>query len=244
MKRLWLGFALLLAVAGGVWWWFFSGTEEVPVAVRAGPTPEQRAEQAEAKRQLDLAVAAAYPEGTLVTGGASARQFDEHRLVEAPFGPVLVSRGHVLDGAHVDAGVIAVHYLAPSEDGFRLVRSWPEAAAVGSNGDLSEWSVSDKFSDLPMLYAEGGGTGQGYTCSYAKLVELTARGPIEAASIQTVYDDGGARQPGESYQGKIGEIVKGKGFTVAFTGTRSFAEHYVRQGDRFVPQGKSRLPAC
>jgi hypothetical protein len=237
---------VLAALAFGGSWLFFRPEPEMP----APPPPRSEREIAaarEAKAQLAAAVTAAFPRGTLISSGdRPPRLFDDHRLIEAPFGPVLVSHGYVPNAAHVDAGAIAVHYLAPAEDGFALVRDFPEAVEVGSSGELSDWSVSDKFSDLPVIQAEGGGTWQGYTCSYAVLSELTPRGPIELARIQTAYDDSGAKETGaQSIEGKIGEIAKGKSFVVRYGGTRSFVERYVRRGDRFVREGgKSQVPEC
>lgn len=192
--------------------------------------------------RLAAAVKAAWPEG--VKQGPIT--FDESKLIDTGFGPVLVSHGHVPDAAHVDAGTIAVHYLEADGTGFRVRRSFPKAAESGSFGDLAEWSVSDKFLDTPVIYVEGGGTWQGYSCSYTSLVALLPEGPKEVASFPSLYDDGGAvEDKAQSIQGKIADIRKGQGFTVKFTGTRAFAERYVWRGGKFQREGgESRIPTC
>jgi len=246
-RRLVVAALVLASLAFGGWWFFFRAPPEQPRVPGPVRTQRQITAERDARAQLAAAVAAAFPRGTLVAiGDKPPRLFDDHRLIEAPFGPVLVSHGYVPNAAHVDAGAIAVQYLAPDKDGFTLVRDFPEAIEVGSSGELSDWSVSDKFSDLPVIQAEGGGTWQGYTCSYAVLSELTPHGPVELARIQTAYDDSGAKEAGAvSLDGRIADIVKGKGFTVRYGGTRSFVERYVRRGDRFVREGgKSQVPEC
>jgi hypothetical protein len=192
--------------------------------------------------RLAAAVKAAWPEG--VKQGPIT--FDDNKLIDTAFGPVLVSHGHVRDAAHVDAGTIAVHYLEAQGTGFRVRQSFPKAAESGSFGDLAEWSVSDKFLDQPVIYVEGGGTWQGYTCSFTSLVALLPEGPREVASFQSLYDDGGAvEDKAQSIRGKIADIHKQQDFTVKFTGTRSFAEHYVWRGGKYQREGgASQVPTC
>lgn len=246
MRRGWLAGAAGLAAIGGAGWYFFAPEAEAPyVAERAGPTAEELAAKAEASEQLAAAVAAAFPRGTLIAGASgTARSYDEHRLIEAAFGPVLVSEGRALGGGPADDGALGVHYLAPSETGFRLVQAWPEA--VAGDGELSGWGISEAFTDLPVIRTESGRTRQGIACATTMLTELTPRGPVELASIRTGYDDSGAKAQGAtSLEGTIGGIAKGKGFLVRYSGTRSFAERYRRKGDRFVPEGgASRAPSC
>ncbi|HWU95946.1 MAG TPA: hypothetical protein VN029_10130, partial [Sphingomonas sp.] len=192
--------------------------------------------------RLAAAVKAAFPEG--VKQGPVT--FDDSKLVDTAFGPVLVSHGHVPDAAHVDGGTIAVTYLDADGAGFKVRKSFPKAAESGSFGDLAEWSVSDKFLDRPVVYVEGGGTWQGYTCSVTTLVELRPEGPAEIASFPSLYDDSGAvEDKAQSIRGKIGTIRKGAEFTVKFEGTRSFAERYLWRGGKYQREGgESQIPTC
>jgi len=44
----------------------------------------------------------------------------DDKLIDAPFGPVLLRHGHVADAGHAEAGVVAVYYLRADGDGFAL----------------------------------------------------------------------------------------------------------------------------
>ncbi|WP_249341268.1 MULTISPECIES: hypothetical protein [unclassified Sphingomonas] len=209
------------------------------------PTPEAGASAAPAPdpaARLAAAVHAAWPEG--VKQGPVT--FDDNKLIDTGFGPVLVSHGHVPDAAHADGGTIAVTYLDPDGAGFRVRKSFPKALETGSFGDLAEWSVSGEFLDQPVIHAEGGGTWQGYTCSVTTLVVLRPDGPMEVANFPSLYDDSGAVADGaRSIQGKIVEIRKQQGFVVKFEGTRSFAERYVWRGGKYRREGgESQIPTC
>jgi hypothetical protein len=181
--------------------------------------------------------------------GAELVTYRPGRLIDAPFGPVLVSEGEVKDAAHVNGGQIAVTYLRPEGDHYAVVRHFPEAAVAGSFGHVAHWSVSPRFSDWPVVATEGGGTWQGYTCSTLTLTELRPAGPAEIATIPLVYDDSGAKTEGEEVtilQGKIVNIVKDQSFDVDYLGGAGFTEHYVRSGGAYTLDGggKSRVPTC
>jgi hypothetical protein len=214
-------------------------------AQKPTPTPQASASATpvvDPAARLAAAVKAAFPEG--VKQGPIT--FDDNKLIDTAFGPVLVSHGRVPDAAHVDGGTIAVTYLDADGAGFRLRKSYPKAIETGSFGDLAEWSISDKFAAQPVIYAEGGGTWQGYTCSYTSLVELLPEGPKEIASFQSLYDDGGAvEDKAQSIRGKIADIRKQQEFTVQFEGTRSFAERYLWRDGKFLRQGgENQIPTC
>lgn len=170
------------------------------------------------------------------------------RLIWPAFGPVLISEGKVQDPAHVSAGKIAVHYLKPAADRFEVARAFPAAVATGSNGQVAHWSVSPRFSTWPVVVAEGGGTAQGYTCSWLTLTELRPGGPAELARVPLAYDDRGAKEDAAaatSIEGKILNIVKDQSFDVVYSGSRKFSEHYVRTGNGFaVAGGKSTMATC
>ncbi|ATY33400.1 hypothetical protein [Sphingomonas psychrotolerans] len=170
----------------------------------------------------------------------------DDKLLDTPFGPVLLRHGHAPDAGHPEGGVIAAYYLREQQGRFELARAYPEAAMSGSFGDLAKWSVSDKFATLPVLVVEGGGTWQGCTVSDTDLIELRPTGPASLASITTIFDDSGMEQDNpQSLTGSLTDIVRDRSFTVRYQGTRSFAERYVRRGDRFVLEGgESQIPGC
>jgi hypothetical protein len=181
--------------------------------------------------------------------GGGAVTYRPGRLIQAPFGPVLVSEGEIKDAPHVSGGRIAVAYLRAEGDHFAVARSFPEAVVAGSFGHVGKWSVSPRFSDWPVIAAEGGGTWQGYTCSVLTLTELRPAGPAEIVSVPLTYDDGGAKEDdGEAthVEGKLINIIKGESFDVVYSGSQAFSDHYVRTptGYALAGGGKSRMPTC
>lgn len=201
---------------------------------------------AAAQGRLEAARRAAFPNGANVAEGDEVRVFATSRLIDAPFGPVLVSGGHIEGGAHAAGGVIAVHYLRPQGAGFSVRRAFPRAAENGSHGAMSAWSITRRFTDLPAVYTEGGGTWQGYTCIVATLTELRPDGPAELASIPIHYDNEGVGGPGPGrhLEGRIANIRKGRSFDVVFTGSARLTEHYVWRGGRFVRTGGESRASC
>lgn len=204
--------------------------------VRPTPTPSPSPSETHTDRLAD-AERAAFPSGrSLETEDGVRVLFAPGTLVDAPFGPVLVSQGHVPDASHADSGYVAVHYLTAADAGFTVARAFPEAVKSGSFGEMSEMAVSSKFGDLPVIYTEGGGTWQGYTCGWTTLTELRPDGPKELVTFMDSYEDGNSDEGG-STAGKIADIVPGRSFTVTFTGARNFTAIYIRRGDRYVLQG-------
>lgn len=169
------------------------------------------------------------------------------RLIWPAFGPVLISEGKVQDAAHVSAGKIAVHYLKPVGDRFEVARAFPAAIVTGSFGQVARWTLDPRFSNWPVVAAEGGGTWQGYTCAFLALTELRPDGPAEVADIPLVYDDSGAKDDGSgrTIEGKILNISRNQSFDVVYSGARAFSEHYVRGPGGFaVAGGRSTMETC
>jgi hypothetical protein len=217
-----------------------------PADLRSLPTGEQ----------LDRAFQAAFGAkgtATLESRGSEddveVMRYTPGRLVWASYGPILLSEGKGVDAPHVAPGRIAIHYLKPAGDEFQVVRAYLNGVETGSSGQVARWSVSPRFSDWPVIAAEGGGTWQGYTCSTLTLTELRPTGPVDMVTVPLSYDDTGA-QPGNSagtaIGGKILNVVKNESFDVVYTGARSFSEHWVRNGDRYqvAGGGPSQMKTC
>jgi hypothetical protein len=170
------------------------------------------------------------------------------RLLWPDFGPVLVAEGQVRDAAHVSAGKIGIFYLRADNGAFQVAARYPDAIVAGSFGKVARWRVSNLFTDLPVVYAEGGGTGQGLTCSVATLTEIGPQGPTPLATIPLSYSNAGAESDPASavtLRGKVANVVKGQSFDVAYSGTQSFTEHYVRTPAGFtLESGKTQVPSC
>lgn len=148
--------------------------------------------------------------------------------------------------AHVHAGSIAVHYLTRTEDGFERTGSWPGLLVSGTWGQPPKWSIRTDLTPSPMLVAEAGGTWQGYTCTWAHLVELTASRPImRVDQIITGYGSGGASgEAGESVDGRILPGRKGETIRVQYTGDRTATVTYAKVGEVYDPVDLPELPGC
>jgi hypothetical protein len=205
----------------------------------------------------DARAAAAFRAAFGTSGSATLKRQGENRetvrykvggLVETPFGPVLVSPGEVVDAAHASAGKLALVYLRRTQGGFAVVRRFVPATETGSFGEITDWHLSRSFGRLPVVMVEGGGTWQGYTCSWTTLLELAPDGPGELATVPLHYDDEGAVLPGQrktSIDGRIVHVVGGHSFDIAYRGSKRFTDHYIRRGDDYVlASGRTRMQTC
>jgi hypothetical protein len=260
--------ALAVAVAAGLWFGkivggagsgYESGNVSLPqetvaaaenlVEAEAPPGVQKLPPEEQLARGFEAAFGSRGEAVLAVPGNGSDEdvRFAPGRLIWLAFGPVLISEGKVQDPAHASAGRIAVHYLKPAGDRFEVVRAFPAAVATGSFGQVARWSLNPRFSNWPVVAAQGGGTWQGYTCSWLILTELRPDGPARLADVPLVYDDTGAKEDGEgrTIEGKVLNIVKNQSFDVVYSGSRAFSEHYVRgTGGYAVAGGKSTMETC
>lgn len=267
-RRIWIvaGLAaLVLAIVAGIYFGRSSGGDDGIIDLPM-PTENEAADSnlVEAKALPDIRALA--PEEQLARGFEAAFgsrgeavlsvasdgsdedvRYAPGRLIWPAFGPVLISEGKVQDPAHASAGKVAVHYLKPAGDRFQVARAFPAAIATGSNGQVARWSLNPRFSNWPVIAAEGGGTGQGYSCAWLTLTELRPEGPVKVAQVPLLYDDKGAKEDGtgRAIQGKILNINKNQSFDVVYSGSRAFSEHYVRgPGGYAVAGGRSTMETC
>ena len=150
---------------------------------------------------------------------------------------------------HACSGSLGIYYLADEGDGFRVMGKFPEAVpGNGFGGAPSEWSISDKFGPVPVIYSEAGWTGQGVTCTNFRLTELRTNKPVEVANVPIYYDDSESGSPlakGGQIEGKFGEIVPGKSFTIHYKGFMTFDETWRRGGNgAYQLANKTRMPTC
>jgi hypothetical protein len=170
-------------------------------------------------------------------------------LVNASFGPVLLSPGEVVNPAHASSGKLAAIYLTRTDKGFTVDKKFVPATETGSFGKIADWSVNRSFGELPVVTVDGGGTWQGCTVSITTLLELAPEGPKQLASVPMSYDNGGAVPEGKQptqISGRIENIKPGKSFDVVYFGSKDFTEHYVRKGDTYVlaSGGQSHMQTC
>ncbi len=161
---------------------------------------------------------------------------------------VLLAEGTGPD-CHACSGWLSVHYLDRTDDGFKLVKGWNNAIPGTSFGGAPEWKMRTDLMATPVIESEGGGTWQGYSCTVARLTELTATGPKAVAErIPLSYSDAGAivddTKPRE-VDGTIAEGQRGESFTVHYKGTVARDIPYTRKGETFAPgKGAADIPQC
>lgn len=170
-------------------------------------------------------------------------------LVQAPFGPVLLSPGEVEDASHVNSGKMAVFYLKSSAKGFDVVKRFVPATQTGSFGKIVDWSVSRSFGDNPVVMVNGAGNWQGYACSVTTLLELGPDGPKQLVTVPMTYDNSQSLGGGNKLKqltGRIDNIKPGKSFDVIYFGSKDFTDHYVRTGDTYAigSGARSRMETC
>src|SRR3546814_65021 len=125
-------------------------------AVRALPVSEQRA----------LAFATAFGgEGSPVVEVEGERlRYSPGRLVWIGDRAVLLSPGENLDKCHACTGALAIHYLEPAEEGFRVTGIWPALVQGSGSGEPpSDWSLSGDVAEYPVVDRAGGLTATGCT---------------------------------------------------------------------------------
>lgn len=246
MRRLLVALAFAVLAVVAVLGWMRPREAAAPAPVAATPTPSPTPSLS-AKDRLAAAVAVAFKDGRERTDeGGQRYTFDDDKLVDTPFGPVLISEGSVVDPGHASAGRIDIAYLRAEGKSFALVRNYPAAAIAGSFGRLSGWEVDDRFADMPTLRTEGGFTGQGITCSAVVLTELRPTGPVEMAQVPIGVDNTGSGLPNadDSVEGSFTDIRPNQGFAVRYSGSKAFIDRWERKGDRYVLTGPSQVPEC
>ena len=229
----------------------------VSVATAAAGKPKPSAPKPEAVPEKPTAAAfhAAFGKGDAVVLKKQGQLGEDVKyipggLVQAPFGPVLLSPGEVQEASHVSSGKLAIVYLKPSGSGFDVVKKFVPATETGSFGKIVDWSVSKSFGDNPVVTVNGAGNWEGRSCSTTTLVELTPEGPRKLVTVPMTYDDSQAAAGKRATQitGTIDKIQPGKSFEVAYFGfgSKDFSERYVRKGDSYVlaTGGKSRMQTC
>jgi len=171
-------------------------------------------------------------------------------LIPLPDGKTaLIGTGASECTGHACSGLNSVHYLERDADQarYKAVGEWLDVGTAGTFGNPAlRWGWTNAIATSPVLYTEGGGTWQGYSCSYATLTELGPKGPVDIAGIPVSYSNSGATEKSAiELEGEITAAEKGRSFTVTYTGSKTFSERYERGADgKFHIVGKSRMPEC
>ena len=160
------------------------------------------------------------------------------RLIETPFGPVRITELAVRDPSHGTPGALTVTYLARQDGELVTAIEYPHTVETGSNGRMAAWHVDDRFTDWPMLVAEGGGTWQGETCTWITLTELRPTGPLLQASWQSYHATDGSLGEPEETVGEVVDIKRNDRFTVRYTGSQEFENTWFKRADLYIMEGE------
>lgn len=158
----------------------------------------------------------------------------------------LISDGQGGEG-HVRSGSLSIHYLQRTGDSFTRIGSWPGFLVSGTWGAPPTWKIRTDLTPSPTLVAEAGGTWQGYTCTWAHVIELAPDKPVvRIDQIPTSYSDGGAREEGEtkSMEGVLIPGQKGKSMRVRYTGDVDATVVYAKVGESYDPVNLPELLSC
>lgn len=222
-------------------WWLFPmlatlgacNAQPSADAVEAGETGSLTSADAPSR---DKAVALAVPE-------AERANYSDFRVVSTPKGTVLLGEYAFPDSevSHALPGRIDAFYLAPMDNGkWTMSQRYDKAVQGGGMGTIGTWSLSDAFLRNPVVVAETGYTGQGRTLGCTVMVELNENGPRTIASIP-VFDQIDDRIESK---GSIGDVVRGKSFTVTYSGARSGNVEWLWTDSEFVPSGPAPINSC
>jgi hypothetical protein len=219
-----------------------------PAKETVAPTHAVQALAMEEQRALAFQAAFGGEESAVLEVEGERLRYSPGRLVWSGNRAVLLSPGENLDKCHACTGALAIHYLEPAGDGFRVTGSWPALVQGSGYGEPpSDWSLSDQFAEYPVLVEEGGYTAQGCTSGGVTLTELRPERPVQSALIRTIYSNqsGFGANNGAEIEGEIVNIDKEVSFDVTYSGARDFSETWVRRGDTFQLQGaETRMPQC
>ena len=167
------------------------------------------------------------------------------RVLELPFGSALITTVTIDNGSHAEAAALGIYYLKRVGNRYVVIKRWPKAVEGGGFGFPPDWTVTTRFTRFPAIHATSGWTGQGYTCGWSILSELTPSGPIESDTIFTSKSNRGVGFGKlDETNGRITNIRKANSFDVVATGTSQFVEHYRFRKGQFVRLEKETRLQC
>jgi hypothetical protein len=199
-------------------------------AAWGAPPPVRRAMAGASRRGAE----AIYTDGKLVPLGGDLYAF--------------VSTGELSDAAHVDAGVLSIHYLRQTANGLERTGAWPEFLSDGSMGQPPTWVARTDLLPAPAILTTGGGVWQGYACTWSHLVELAPNGPVLRTGVVPMsYDNSGAamdEKDAETMEGEVVPGVRGRSFVVRYAGDRKAEVTYDLAGATYVAATRPDLLTC
>jgi hypothetical protein len=198
--------------------------------------------------------------GDTPENGTSRLQFSPAQLFQLSPGLfVLVSKGVDPVGCHACSGILAVHYLKRTTDGFDLLsQSGPIGPRAGF-GAAPDFTIRTDLFPFPALQVQESDGGQGCGSTAARLYELTPGGLVghgDDIDLAGSYDGSGGSKSFDysgtivpdkrvesdtAYDGKVGPPHEVRAFKVVYKGTINGEVPYSPEG---TPLRQLNLPSC
>jgi hypothetical protein len=214
---------------------------------QAGPAPATGIRARPEREQLAAAFAAAFGANGARSVGDNEYRYEPGGLTWIGERAVLVSPGTNSQDCHACAGTLAVHYLAPEGDGFRVTGAWLEGGGFDDYGRPPEWGFSSELTGQPMLRTASGGGNQGIFCNQVAFTEFSEGGPRQAVEVPVGYSNAsglGGPDDGAQIEGRIRNVRPNQSFEVAYSGTRAFVERWLFRDGRWAPERPTQVPTC
>lgn len=228
-----------------------------PSAVAVAPVaPLPGIPQRSSDERLSLAAQAALGQRGAVTRQRDGMASTERaiRVVDLPFGPVLLTETRIPDGCHACSGFLNAYYLTETATGFDVKSRHPEAVPGSGWGEPPRWQFSDRYLSLPVIESGTGGMWQGHSCSWTALTALTPDGPKELVAFLASYSNEGAvgeegvdfgGNPAQQFEGRVSAVSRNRSFTVSYSGSLNVTETYrYADGVFTLPRGESKAQGC
>ena len=173
----------------------------------------------------------------------SERELIRAEKITVPFGTIRIRQMDTPGGIHSEPSRLNVTYFDQEGD---VVLDDPEAVLSGSWGSMDRWSIRHDIGDFPVIEAVGGGTWQGYTCSWTSLTELAPSGPRELLQYLDYYSsvDGYRSADLEEYKAEMLPPDQNGTLMIRYSGTRDQTNTYRRTGNAYERVSGEELEGC
>lgn len=193
----------------------------------------------------DLAGALAVVERThpeLLPENGGALRYEALTFVPLEDQIVLIASGEAEEAFPTEVGSLGVFYLEATQNGHRVVGSWPSLTIGAPMGRAPDYRVSTEFGRWPVLVVRARQVRAGIACELTQLVELSPSGPTVSDPFVSGHDARGADGPsGRVWSGQIRDVVPDRGFTLE---TETGGVPFVQTEGRYAPAAGFQPPHC
>ncbi|MDE2340522.1 MAG: hypothetical protein KGL21_05580 [Alphaproteobacteria bacterium] len=135
-----------------------------------------------------------------------------------------------MNGAHLEFGHIAIHYLTKEGDAFKVTARLLNAGGGDTFGKTAKWEIRYDLDGVPDIWTNSGFSHMGCSIDSHDLIRLSAGKPeLVAQNVTTSL----SREPEEGeaasefkVTGKVIPIKPGEAFNVSYSGRVTGTLHY------------------